>query len=150
MERMFFRREKARTLSFSDRQDRLREAGFEVSSAGSGGTRVSKYGCAAILEDRGAEIPAVGKAGVVIGDEIGWLVNGGYQQFFVTPSGRKLPALAQQLRALHDFQEDLKEALGSISLYNQSLGTTSNRHLYDRVVGRDTGAEQPAAIVGKH
>jgi hypothetical protein len=147
---MFFRREKARTLSFSDRQDKLREAGFEVSSAGSEGTRVSKHGCAALLEDRGAEIPGVGKAGVVVGNEIGWLVNGGYQQFFVTPSGRKLPALAQQLRALHDFQEDLKEALGSISLYNQSLGTTSNRHLYDRVVGRDKGSIQPPAVTGKH
>ena len=134
---MFFRREKPRTLSFSDRTDRLKEFGFTVGSEGSGAVRVSKHGSAAILEDRGADQPAVGKAGVVIGNEIGWLVNGGYQQFFITPSGKKLPALAQQLRALHDFQEDLKEGLGSISLYNQSLGTTSDRHLYDRVVGRD-------------
>jgi hypothetical protein len=134
---MFFRREKPRTLSFSDRTDRLKEFGFTVGSEGSGAVRVSKHGSAAILEDRGVEQPAVGKAGVVIGNEIGWLVNGGYQQFFLTPSGKKLPALAQQLRALHDFQEDLKEGLGSISLYNQSLGTTSDRHLYDRVVGRD-------------
>ena len=134
---MFFRREKPRTLSFSDRTDRLKEFGFTVGSEGSRAVRVSKHGSAAILEDRGVDQPAVGKAGVVIGNEIGWLVNGGYQQFFITPSGKKLPALAQQLRALHDFQEDLKEGLGSISLYNQSLGTTSDRHLYDRVVGRD-------------
>jgi hypothetical protein len=147
---MFFRREKARTLSFGDRIDRLKEFGFIVDAAGSGGTRVLKHGCAAFLEDRSAEIPGVSKAGVVVGNEIGWLVNGGYQQFFVTPSGKKLPALAQQLRALHDFQEDLKEALGSISLYNQSLGTTSNRHLYDRVAGRDKGGIQPPAATGKH
>ena len=147
---MFFRREKPRTLSFSDRMDRLKEFGFTTGSGGTGDMRVSKHGCAAILEDRGAEIPAVGNAGVVIGDEIGWLVNGGYQQFFMTPSGKKLPALAQQLRALHDFQEDLKEGLGSISLYNQSLGTTSNRHMYDRVAGRDKGGTQPAAATGKH
>src|SRR5687768_12565335 len=144
MEKMFFRREKARTFSFSDRIDSLKEFGFAVDAAGSGGTRVSKHGCAAFLEDRSGDIPGVSKAGVVVGKEIGWLVNGGYQQFFVTPSGKKLPALAQQLRALHDFQEDLKEALGSISLYNQSLGTTSNRHLYDRVVGRDKGGVQPS------
>jgi hypothetical protein len=134
---MFFRREKPRTFSFTDRTDQLKELGFSVGSEGSGAVRASKRGCAAILEDRGADQPAVGKAGVLIGNEIGWLVNGGYQQFFITPSGKKRPALAQQLRALHDFQEDLKEGLGSISLYNQSLGTTSNRHLYDRVVGRD-------------
>ena len=150
MEAMFFRREKPRTLTFSNRLDLLKEFGFTVGSGDSEGTRVSKHGCAAILEDRGAEIPAVGRAGVIVGEEIGWLVNGGYQQFFMTPSGKKMPALAQQLRALHDFQEDLKEGLGSISLYNQSLGTTSNRHIYDRVAGRDRGGRQPAAASGKH
>ncbi|MBC7924365.1 MAG: hypothetical protein H7039_01790 [Bryobacteraceae bacterium] len=138
---MFFRREKPRVLSFSDRLDKLKELKLTVQPA-SGGTQVTKYGCSAILHDRGAESPAVGKAGVVVGNEIGYLVNGGYQQFFVTPSGRKLPALAQQLRALHDFQEDLKEGLGIDSLYNTSLGTISDQHMYDRVENRDSGIEK--------
>jgi hypothetical protein len=36
--------------------------------------------------------------------------------------------------------EDLREGLGLTSLYNLSLGTTSEEHLYDRVVDRDKGA----------
>jgi len=139
---MFFRREKPRALEFGDRLNRLKESGFAIQTADSGRTRVSKYGCAALLEDRGAEIPAVGKAGVVIGSEIGFLVNGGYQQFFMTPKGRKLPALAVQLRALHDFQEDLKDGLGIESLYNTSLGTISDQHLYDRLEDRDLGIQK--------
>ena len=132
---MFFRREKPRRVTYSDRLDSLKAMGFTVQPEGSA-TRVSKYGCAALVEDDGTQDPAVGKGGVVVGQELGQLVNGGYQQFFVTPSGKKLPALAQQLRALHDFQEDLREALGRPSLYNTSLGTISDRHMYDRVEGR--------------
>src|SRR4051794_37138925 len=138
---MFFRREKPRAVTFSDRLDRLKAHGFTVQSV-SGGTRVSKHGCTAVLTDRGDETPAIGKAGITVGNEVGQLVNGGYQQFFVTPSGRKLPALAQQLRALHDFQEDLKEGLGLESLYNTSLGTISEQHLYDRVENRDSGLKK--------
>lgn len=136
---MFFRREKPRAVAFSDRLERLRQLGFNVGSANGGQTRIAKRGCAALLVDRGAEEPGVGKAGVLIGDEIGYLVNGGFQQFFMTQSGKRLPALAEQLKALHDFQEDMKEGLGSTSYYNTSLGTVSDRHMYDRVLGRDRG-----------
>jgi hypothetical protein len=145
---MFFRREKERKLSFSDYLAKLREFGFNVQSAGSGKTQIAKYGCAASLEDRGNEIPAVSESGVVVGNEIGRLVNGGYQQFFVTESGKRLPALAPQLHALHDFKEDLKEALGGISLYNEGLGTTSNTHMYDRVRGRDLARKTPTGTGG--
>lgn len=137
---MFFRREKAIKLTFSDRLDNLKKAGFAVVNDASGRARVSKHGCAAMLKDNGEDLPSVTEAGALVGNEIAHLVNGGYQQFFVTAAGKRYPALAQQLRALHDFQEDLKEGLGSISLYNQSLGTTSERHMYDRVKGRDFGA----------
>jgi hypothetical protein len=136
---MFFRREKPRPLTFDDRLSRLREFGFTVEPQGSGRALLSKHGCTAVVEDRGPESPRVLSSGVAIGNETGALVHGGYQQFFVTPSGKRLPALAEQLRTLHDFVEDLKEALGLTSFYNQSLGTTSNRHLYDRVKSRDTG-----------
>ena len=129
---MFFRREKPRKLTFSDRLDSLRQAGFSVT-----GSQVSKHGSAAVLEDRGEDTPGVRDVGVLVGGEIANLVNGGFQQFFITKSGKRYPALAEQLHALHDFQEDLKEGLGDISLYNQSLGTTSTSHMYDRVKGRD-------------
>src|SRR4051794_25511428 len=146
---MFFRREKPKTASFTDRLDRLRTFGFAVQSA-SGGATVSKHGCVAQIEDRGEATPGIGKAGVAIGKEIGQLVNGGYQQFFITPSGRKVAALAEQLRALHDFQEDLKEALGIESLYNTSLGTVSNEHIYDRVENRDSGVKKTITVATPH
>ena len=133
---MFFRREKPRQLTFEERLNRLKEYGFNLSREG-GKARVSKLGCAAIIEDSGTEVPNVGKAGVIVGNEIGYLVHGGYQAFFQTATRRKVPALAEHLRALHQFQEDLKEGLGLISLYNTSLGTTFNKHLYDRVEDRD-------------
>jgi hypothetical protein len=43
------------------------------------------------------------------------------------------------LKALHEFEEDLREALGQESYYNQSLGTVSTFYLYDRVKDRDGG-----------
>ncbi len=51
--------------------------------------------------------------------------------------------MADHLKALHAFSEDLREALGLTSLYNQGLGTTNEKHLYDRVQNRDTGAAPP-------
>ncbi len=135
---MFFRREKTRVLSFDEHIQLLKQAGFGAQPA-SGGTRITKGHCGAILKDAGGAQPEIGKAGIVIGDEIGNLVDGGYQKFLQTPTGRKEPAQASHLKALHDFEEDLKESLGLTSLYNQSLGTTSDLHLYDRVRDRDRG-----------
>ncbi len=137
--RMFFRREKPRQRTFSELVDGLKEFGFSTQSQGNGSAQVSKLGCAALLKDAGQPHPAVGKAGIEVGDEIGLLVDGGFQKFFLTPSGRKVPALAVHLKAIHDFQEDLKEGLGITSLYNQSLGTTCDLHIYDRVKDRDRG-----------
>ena len=79
------------------------------------------------------------KPGVVMGNEIGLLTDGGFQKFFLTPSGKRKPALAEELKAIHNFQEDLREALNMTSLYNESLGTVSNLYVYDRVEGRDKG-----------
>jgi len=83
-------------------------------------------------------------AGIVMNGEIGVLVDGGFQKFFQTPSGKRQPALASELRALHNFQEDLKEALGQTSLYNEALGTVSTFYQYDRVKDRDKGVPKRA------
>jgi hypothetical protein len=140
---MFFRTEKTRVLSFNEYLDLLKQAGFTVRPT-SGGAMVSKGHVGAILTDAGGPHPRIGQAGIVIGNEIGLLVDGGYQKFFLTPSGRKEPAQASHLKALHEFEEDLKEALGLTSLYNQALGTTSDLHLYDRVANRDRGVPKRA------
>lgn len=135
---MFFRNRKPHQYSFSDRLEELKKLGFTVETQGSR-ARVSKLGCAALIEDGGDRPMVIGKAGVQVGDEIGLLVDGGYQKFFQTPKDKKIPALAEHLMALHKFQEDLREGLGLTSLYNQGLGTTFDQHMYDRVKGRDSG-----------
>jgi hypothetical protein len=138
---MFFRRQKAREIPFSERMDTLRSFGFTVEVDGSK-ARVRRERCAAVLEDRDPDRPHVNKAGILIGDEIGYGVNGGFQSFIRTPSGKIEPALARDLKALHQFEEDLKEALGLTSLYNESLGSTFDQHMYDRVVNRDRGGPE--------
>ena len=136
---MFFRHERPKVLSFEDHLARARAAGFTVQSAGSG-TRIERNGIACVARPGEGNVPNITeRAGVVMGGEIGTLVDGGYQKFFLTPSGKRKPALAEELKAVQDFQEDLKEALGLTSLYNESLGTVSNKYLYDRVEGRDEG-----------
>jgi len=136
---MFFRRESPKTPTFNDRIEKLRAAGLTVTPRSGGIVRVSRGEYAVDLRDEKGSVLAAGGSGVANGDEIGVLVDGGYQKFFRTPSGRKIPAQADQLKALHDFDEDLKEALGVESLYNESLGTVSTLYLYDRVKDRDRG-----------
>jgi len=48
-----------------------------------------------------------------------------------------VPATADHLKALHQFSEELKEALDIPSLYNESLGTVSESYQYDRIEDRD-------------
>jgi hypothetical protein len=134
---MFFRRETPREPSFTERLESLKKFGFSVNLLSSGRAQVSRDGIGAIIEDQPGQRPHVNKAGLIVGDEIAALVNHGYQMFWQTPQGKRVPALATQLTLLHNFEEDLKEALGLPSLYNQSLGTTSDLHLYDRVEHRD-------------
>jgi hypothetical protein len=137
---MFFRRERPKTLTYDDRLAAARSAGFTVESIGGGKSRISRGGVAAIVESGSEDMPRfAARAGVVMGQEIGSLTDGGFQKFFTTPSGKKKPALAEELKAIQDFQEDLREAFSMTSLYNESMGTVSNLYLYDRVVGRDFG-----------
>jgi hypothetical protein len=109
---------------------------------------VERNGVAAVFESGSDGIPRVNeRAGVVIGKEIGTLTDEGFQKFFTTPSGKRKPALAEELKEIHNFEEDLREALGLTTLYNESLGTVSNLYLYDRVEGRDFGhADKPWEI----
>lgn len=105
--------------------------------------RVSKYGCALVLEkaDNEAGLRMVVRPGPVIGGEIAQLVDRGFQKFFQTKTA-EFPATAERLHTLHRFVEELKEAAGSITLYNEALGTVSDAYLYDRVKGRDLPLSQ--------
>lgn len=129
--------------SFNDVLSLLGGQRFDVAPAQEGAKRapnafqVRKYGCA-------AEIAAAPDGSVMMLSHPGWVLNGeisrlldkGYQKFLKT-SHLEIPATADKLRAIHQFSEELNEATGAISLYNQSLGTTSDVYMYDRLKGRE-------------
>jgi hypothetical protein len=133
---MFFRNQKPHEWTFAERLANLKQYHFDVQLQAAGAL-VTRDGCGAMVQDLGAGQVKVGKAGLLVGSEIASLVSRGYQMFLRTPSGKEIPALADQLKKLHAFEEDLREGLGLTSLYNLSLGTTADDHLYDRVEDRD-------------
>jgi hypothetical protein len=136
--------------SFDRALEILRAHSFDVSPyAGvAGGVLVAKHGAAAVLmpaqgRGKGKDTPAAFAIhpGVLIRGEVARLLDRGYQKFLKT-SKYELPATASQLQAIHTFSEELKLLIGDVSLYNESLGTTSDVYLYDRLRGRE--AAQPA------
>lgn len=133
---MFFRNQKPHEWTLEERLSALKAFHFEVKPQ-AGGALVSRGICGALLEGMGGGKVKIVKTGILVNGEIATLVNHGYQMFLTTPSGKELPALADHLKALHAFDEDLREGLGITSLYNLSLGTTTDDHLYDRLEERD-------------
>jgi hypothetical protein len=133
---MFFKREITRVHSFDEQMNELRGKGY-AAEAKPGGTLIRKGGFAALARPGADGKPYLVDTGLAIGEEIAVLTSLGYQTIFMTAAGRKTPALAEHLKGLHGFVEDLREELGLTSLYNQSLGTTHGKHLYDRVEDRD-------------
>jgi hypothetical protein len=119
----------------------LRDHGFDLLEAPGVQNRVfvKHYNCSAALEKTGGGVKIFAYPGFLIGGEIAKLINRGYQQFFKTTK-TEVPATADQLTALHQFTEELKEAIGAPSLYNESLGTVSGNYIYDRVQHRDDPA----------
>lgn len=125
--------------TFEDSVSWLREHGFDVLEAPGTAGRVflKKYNVsAAIQKDDKGGVKIFAYPGYLVGTEISKLVNKGYQQFLKT-SKTEVPATADHLKALHSFAEEMKEALGLPSLYNESLGTVSESYHYDRIVDRD-------------
>jgi hypothetical protein len=116
---------------------------FDVAPAQDGAKRapnavqVRKYGCAAeVAAAPDGTVEILARPGWLLNGEIARLVDRGYQKFLKT-SKMEIPATADHLHAIHEFTEELNEAIGATSLYNQALGTTSNVYNYDRVEGRE-------------
>ena len=111
---------------------------------------VSKHGpggVAAVARTKRRRQLIVESPGALVGGEVAWLLDRGYQKFIKT-SKFELPASALQLQGIHLFSEELKQLTGAISLYNESLGTTSDVYEYDRLKGRE--AAQPAGLTARH
>ena len=122
----------------------LRDHGFDILEAPGTQNRVflKKYNSSAAIEKAAdGTVRLFAKPGILIGSEISRLVDKGYQKFLKTTK-TEVPATADHLRDLHQFSEELREATGETSLYNQSLGTVSDRYNYDRVENRDLPESQ--------
>ena len=134
--------------SFEQVMESLRTRGFAVSAFNGvpGGMLVSKFGAASVLvpsrDDEKGPVALVEHPGILIRGEVARLLDRGYQKFIKTHQF-ELPATASQLHAIHMFSEELTKLSGGTSLYNQSLGTTSDVYQYDRLQGRED--EAPAA-----
>jgi len=125
--------------TFDEALNWLRSHDFELLEAPGTANRIflKKYKCSAAIEktqDGGVRIFAY--PGNLISGEIAKLVDRGYQKFLKT-SKAEISATAEHLKALHSFSEELKEAIGATSLYNESLGSVSEAYTYDRVKDRD-------------
>jgi hypothetical protein len=147
-------RTKVHFLNFEEIQNTLRTLGFDVQGVPGVANQIfaRKYGAGAILahdkEAQDKKIPQIAvrwreRPGFVVAGEVATLLDKGYQKFWKS-SRLELPATADSLKAVHRFAEELREVIGEPSLYNESLGTTSDSYLYDRVKGRDLPlAERP-------
>ena len=127
----------------------LRDTGFDVRTLPgvAGHVAVGKYGAAAVLarnpkysDKTAAEgqhpVIWITLPGWVLRGKISKLVDHGNQKLLETPNAR-IAATADALKSIHRFSEELREAIGEPSLYNESLGTVSNSYMYDRVKGRE-------------
>ena len=115
----------------------LAEFGLQYHHLGAEKLRVVRDGCAAVVDVSRPEKPKVERIGVLRAEEIASCVHRGFQLFFETEDGKSEPATAEELKKLHEFEQDLLKALGLESLYNISLGTVCSRHRYDRLELRE-------------
>jgi hypothetical protein len=120
----------------------FRDNGFDVLEAPATANRVflKKYNVSAAVEaDPDGFVKLFAHPGYLIGGEISKLIDKGYQKFLKTTK-TEIPATADHLRALHDFNQELRSCTGIPNLYNEALGSVSDAYVYDRVVGRDEPA----------
>ena len=137
---------KSRNPNFDQTLDLLRSHSFEVTPQPgiADSVLVSKFGAAAVIAPaKDAPAAFIERPGALIRGEVARLLDRGYQKFLVI-SSFELPATAAQLESIHRFSEELKQWIGSISLYNESLGTTSDLYQYDRLKGREVPQVEPA------
>jgi hypothetical protein len=148
--------------NFDQTLEILRAHGFSVSpfTEVAGGSLVSKHGAGTVLvprdmnkgEDGGGSAALAVPPGALVGGRVAVLLDRGYQKFVKTPQF-EIPATSSQLQAIHLFTEELKLLTGAISLYNESLGTTSDVYQYDRLKGREgtqTAPARPWDLAGGH
>ena len=121
-----------------DIRKRFKEAGFEIAEVSQSPETISvkKRGCVCYLiqPPGGGWTPSGPPYFVVRGLECE-LEDQGYQKFW-RHAEKRFPIRVSELRDLQCFDQQVRACLGWKSLYNESLGTTSARTVYDRLAGR--------------
>lgn len=142
---------KTKPISYDQAVAHLRSSQFDVQDAGAVAKTsldrpvlVSKDGCGAIIAcGPKNSVALIHKPGFIIDGEIATLLDRGFYKFLKT-SKWEIAATYDRLNATHRFSEELKEIIGAISLYNESLGSINDEHMYDRLRGHNKDG-QPAA-----
>jgi hypothetical protein len=146
---------KSRNPNFDQSIENLRAHSFDVAPFPevSAGVLVSKHGAGAVLvPGKTAPVEFWERPGAVFSGQVARLLDRGYQKFLKTAK-YEFPATAAQLQAIHLFSEELSQIIGTVSLYNEGLGTTSDVYEYDRLKGREAAEPppvQPWEPVGGH
>jgi len=113
-------------------------SGFEIEEPGisPGSIGVRKNNCVQFLElDAAQHWVALGPPYFQIRGLNYELEDRGYQKFWYR-QGARFPIRKTDLQTLHRFDEEVRAILHSRSLYNESLGSTCARTVYDRLEGR--------------
>lgn len=122
----------------TDLRKEFAAAGFEIEESGAspGTIGVKKYNCVQYLEVKpGQPWRPVGRPYFIIRGLNYELEDRGYQKFWWR-QGTRIPVQKANLQTLHRFDEEVREILRSPCLYNEALGSTCARTVYDRLEGR--------------
>src|ERR1051326_136247 len=107
---------KPKQRSYDEAVTWLREHDFEILDAPGTKNRIflKKLNCSAAIEKADDDTVRVfARPGYLIGGEISRLVDKGYQKFLKNTK-TEIPATADHLKALHQFSEELREAIGAV------------------------------------
>src|SRR5712692_1483288 len=129
----------AQPKSAAEVRKQFLDAGFEIVEAGGdspGSLGVKKYNCLQYLQpDSQGLWTLVGPPYFAVRGINCELEDRGYQKFWYS-NGKRFPICVADLKAFHQFNQEVRTILGLESLYHESLGTTSARTVYDRLAGR--------------
>lgn len=128
------------TAVAQDIRKQFEQAGFVVAVPQAGRLELKKSGCVAYLDSRAGTWVYSGPPCFVVHGINCELEDRGYQKFwYAKPDGKRFPIRKVDLGILHRFDEEIRYILGLKSLYNEGLGTTNARTVYDRLTGRPDG-----------
>jgi hypothetical protein len=125
------------TPSAQNIKKQFEQAGFVVAEPQPGSIQLKKSGCVAYLENPQGNWLYSGPPYFVVQGINCELEDRGYQKFWYSRTdGKRFPIRKVELENLHRFDEEVRYILGIKDLYNEALGTTNARTVYDRLTGR--------------